>query len=172
MHAKVTTQNKPHHQKVPSGEKPMHHMVSTLGEFTMVSQPIRLILVDLFVFHFRFFWRSSSIFVCFFRSSSIFFLGILSSWVKLRLHTQSQLPKLSESALKVPGCWGGGWWLPTHYQVRLLLQLRLSWAVKTSLCFPFIWGDRIPWNGRTIGKLCLFTYITFLGHQYVYLCCC
>jgi hypothetical protein len=22
-----------------------------------------------------------------------------------------------------------GWWLPTHYQVKLQLQLRLSWAV-------------------------------------------
>ena len=38
-----------------------------LGEFTMVSQPIRLILV---VFHY-FFWSSSFLFI--FRSSSIFF---------------------------------------------------------------------------------------------------
>jgi hypothetical protein len=22
-----------------------------------------------------------------------------------------------------------GWWVPTHYQVKLQLQLRLSWAV-------------------------------------------
>ena len=28
------------------------HLYSQLGEFTMVSQPIRLILVDWFVFHF------------------------------------------------------------------------------------------------------------------------
>ena len=47
-----------------------------LDEFNMVSQPIRLILVDWFVFHFiflgrnPFFFRSSSIF--FLRSSSIF----------------------------------------------------------------------------------------------------
>jgi hypothetical protein len=36
---------------------------------------------------------------------------------------------LSGSALTVP-VWGGvGWWVPTHYQVKLQLQLRLSWAV-------------------------------------------
>ena len=33
------------------------------------------------------------------------------------------------SALKVPGGWGG--WLPSHYQVKLQLMLRLSWAVTT-----------------------------------------
>ena len=42
----------------------------------------------------------------------LFFLGRLSSWVKIRLHTENQLPRLSGSALKVPG-WGG--WVPTHY---------------------------------------------------------
>ena len=51
-------------------------LVCTLGEFTIVSQPIRLIVVDWFVFHFilrlspfliffevvfHFFWRLSSI---------------------------------------------------------------------------------------------------------------
>ena len=30
-----------------------------------------------------------------------FFLHISSSWVKIRLHTENQLPKLSGSALKV-----------------------------------------------------------------------
>jgi hypothetical protein len=39
---------------------------------------------------------------------------------------------LPGSALKVPGGWGGVW-LPTHYQVKLQLQLRLSWAV-TKIC--------------------------------------
>ena len=34
---------------------------------------------------------------------------------------------LPGSALKVPG--GGGGWVPTHFQVSLQLQLRLSWAV-------------------------------------------
>ena len=44
------------------------------------------------------------------------------SWVKIRLHTENQLPRLSGSV-------GGWWWVPTHYQVKLQLQLRLSWAV-------------------------------------------
>ena len=56
--------------------------------------------------------------------------GLLAIWVKIRLHTENQLPRLSGSALKVP-VWGGvvGWWVPTHYQVKLQLMLRLSWAV-------------------------------------------
>jgi hypothetical protein len=65
--------------------------------------------------------------------SSIFFKGRLSSWVKIRVHTKNQLPRLPGSALKVPG---GGWdgvWLPTHYKVKLQLQLRLSWAVTTTI---------------------------------------
>ena len=28
--------------------------------------------------------------------------------------------------------WVGGWWVPTHYQVKLQLELRLSWAVTTT----------------------------------------
>ena len=65
-----------------------------------------------------------------FRSFSIIFFGF---WVKIRLHTENQLPRLTGSALKVPG-WvgGGGWWVPTHYQVKLQLMLRLSWAVTTT----------------------------------------
>ena len=43
----------------------------------------------------------------------------------------SQLIRLSGSALQVP-VWVVGW-APTHYQVKLQLQLRLSWAVTT--CF-------------------------------------
>ena len=51
-----------------------------LGEFTMVSQPIGLILVDWFVFYFSLrsssilFLRSSSLVSSFFWSSSIFLL--------------------------------------------------------------------------------------------------
>ena len=37
-----------------------------------------------------------------------FFLHISSSLVKIRLHTENQLPKLSGSALKVV-VWVGGW---------------------------------------------------------------
>ena len=46
----------------------------------MVSHPIRLILVDFF------------------------------GWVKIRLHTENQLPRLPGSALKVPGWVGGVGW--------------------------------------------------------------
>ena len=47
--------------------------------------------------------RRFHFFYFFLRSSSIFFVGILSSWVKIRLHTENQLPMLPGSALKVPG---------------------------------------------------------------------
>jgi hypothetical protein len=47
------------------------------------------------------------------------------SWVKIKLHTENELPRLPQSGLKVPG-W---WWVPNHYQVKLQLMLRLSWAV-------------------------------------------
>jgi hypothetical protein len=95
----------------------------------MVSQPIRLILVDWFVFHFfevdfHFFFEVVFHFLFFLRSSSI----RLSSLVKIKLHTENQLPRLPGSALKVPG-----WWVPPHYQVKLQLQLRLSWAVTIHL---------------------------------------
>ena len=46
------------------------------------------------------FFKSSSIFLNFFMSSSIF-LGLLSSWVKISLHSKNQLPTLSGRALKV-----------------------------------------------------------------------
>ena len=59
---------------------------------------------------------------------SVLFLHILSSWVKIRLNTENQLPRVPGSALKVPvGVVVG--WVPTHYQVKLQLMLRLSWAV-------------------------------------------
>ena len=103
--------------------------LASLGEFTMVSQPIRLILVDWFVLNlkknivevvFSFFWgrlpyffwgrlpfvflRSSWFFNIFLRFS--FFLQFLfrcrlSIWVKIMLHTQNELPMLSGSALQV-----------------------------------------------------------------------
>jgi hypothetical protein len=67
--------------------------------------------------------RLSSFFIFFWRSSSIFFLGLLSSWVKIRLHTENQFPGLSGSGLKVSLVvvgwgewvgWGGG---PSKYFV-------------------------------------------------------
>ena len=51
---------------------------------------------------------------------------ISSSWVKIKLCTENQLPRLPGSALEVPG---GVGWVPTHYQVKLQLMLMLSWAV-------------------------------------------
>ena len=43
-------------------------------------------------------------------SSSI--LGLLSYWVKIRLHTENQLPRLPGIALKVPVVGLGGGFLP------------------------------------------------------------
>ena len=58
------------------------------------------------------------------------FLHISSSWVKIRLHTENQLPKLSGSFLKVVvggvgwvGWWGGGGGGgPTDYFLTLNLS--------------------------------------------------
>ena len=49
---------------------------------------------------------------------------------------------LPGSALKVPGGGGGGGggWVPTHFQVSLQLQLRLSWAVTTNKYVKNIWN--------------------------------
>ena len=58
---------------------------------------------------------------------------IFSIWVKIRLHTKNQLPRLPVSALKVPGGGGVGWWVPTHYKVKHQLMLRLSWAVTIDM---------------------------------------
>jgi hypothetical protein len=69
-----------------------------------------------FIFHFS----------CFLSRFQFFLGGRLSSWVKIRLHTENQLPRLPQSGLKVPGWW---WWVPNHYQVKVQLMLRLSWAV-------------------------------------------
>ena len=54
------------------------------------------------------------------RSSSIFnnievVFHNSSSWVKIRLHTENQLPGLPENALKV--CVGGVGWVPLNYVV-------------------------------------------------------
>ena len=49
---------------------------------------------------------------------------ISSSWVKIRLDAENQLPKLPGSALKVCVGWGGGggWWVPVHYVVTPTLS--------------------------------------------------
>ena len=49
-------------------------------------------------------------------SEYIFSVGVypLSSWVKIRLHAENQPPRLSGSALKVPGWWGGGGWVASY----------------------------------------------------------
>ena len=49
-------------------------------------------------------------------------LGRLSSWVKIRVHTENPLTRLSGSALKVPGGLGSYPLLsqaPTHVEVEL-----------------------------------------------------
>jgi hypothetical protein len=63
----------------------------------------------------------------FLSTSSIFVGGLLSSLVKIRLHTENQLHRLSGSALKVPGWWmasyhGGS--LDTDKFMRAMLQYR------------------------------------------------
>jgi hypothetical protein len=64
-----------------------------------------------------------------------FFYGTPSSWVKIRLYTENQLPKLSGSALKV--CCGGVDGLYTNYVVTPT-HIWLSWAVtKISKVFLF-----------------------------------
>ena len=49
------------------------------------------------------------------------FLHISSSWVKIRLHTENQLPGLSGSALKVSVlvAWVG--WVPIYYVITTTL---------------------------------------------------
>ena len=76
-------------------------------------------------------------------SSSFFFLCRLSSWVKIRLHTENQLPRLSGSALKVPGGGGVGSYpllsqAPTPVEVELGCdknkKLKLSSQAHISVC--------------------------------------
>ena len=61
-----------------------------------------------------------------------FFLHISSSWVKIRLHTENQLPGLPGSALKVVlGGWVGGGEQFTHFGFKIIL----TWAT-----FPNVVG--------------------------------
>ena len=46
------------------------------------------------------------------------FLHISSSFVKIRLHTENELPRLSRSALKVPG------WVHYGYKVQYTMAIR------------------------------------------------
>ena len=102
----------------------------------MMSQPLRLFcLVQLYcLLMFLLFgcggrncFISGQIVIFVGHSNWCCFLHISSSWVKIRLYTENQLPRLPGSALKVPVV---GWVL-THYQVKLQLMLRQSWAVTT-----------------------------------------
>ena len=77
-------------------------------------------------------------------------MQISSTWVQTRLHTENQLPRLPGSALKVPG-WGGRWWVPTHYQFKLKLMLRLSWAVTINK----------KWHSDGFGIICSSCLVTY-----------
>ena len=55
----------------------------------------------------------------------ILFFILSSSWVKIRMHTENQLPRLPGSALKVPVIVVGR----TQYQVKHQPMLRLSWSM-------------------------------------------
>jgi hypothetical protein len=54
---------------------------------------------------------------------SNFFSGLLSSWVKIRLHTKNQLYTLPGSDLKVCVVVGGWWWVLT---VNLVIDFGLA----------------------------------------------
>jgi hypothetical protein len=90
---------------------------------------------------FIFFLRSSSIFLFVFEVVfHIFFGGLLSSWVKIRLHAENQLPRLSGSALKVPVGWVASYPLsclaPTPVEVELgcdKITATLKKAVRTHI---------------------------------------
>jgi hypothetical protein len=80
-----------------------------------------------------------------------FFLHISSSWVKIRLHTENQLPGLSGSALKVwlgwvGGVgWGGG---PTDY----FITLNLSWGwVEAVTIFYIFCSNKLEGIERQTG---------------------
>ena len=58
-----------------------------------------------------------------------FFLYISSSWVKIRLHTENQLPGLTGSALKVFvgwWWWGGGGFHSIMWSPQLRFRLELA----------------------------------------------
>ena len=53
--------------------------------------------------------------------------------------------RLPQSGLQVPGWWW--WWVPNHYQVKLQLMLRLSWAVT------IIVPSSLPWSFNALLSL-------------------
>jgi hypothetical protein len=120
---------------------------SHLGLFWLISRfPFYFLRFSCIFIYFwgslPFFWyRHSSqknimpsfIFIFVLKSSSILFLrsSSISSWVNIRLHTKNQLPRLPESDFKFTVGWVAS---STHYQFRLQLMLRLSWAVTKFNC--------------------------------------
>ena len=72
---------------------------------------------------------------------SIFFLHESSSWVKIGLHAENQLPGWSGSGLKVFRWWwvGGGGGLHTHNRVKptLLVMVELGFDKILRLYFSF-----------------------------------
>ena len=61
------------------------------------------------VFHLFIFWVCLPFFIFFGACLPFIFWGRFSSWVKKRLHPESQLPMLPGSALQVSVVWVGGW---------------------------------------------------------------
>ena len=53
-----------------------------------------------------------------------FFSHESSSWVKIGLHAENQLPGWSGSGLKV--CVVGGWWVVTHNLVKPTLLVKVE----------------------------------------------
>ena len=87
---------------------------------------------------------------------------IASTWIKIRFHTENQLPMLSGSALKVSVGWCG----PTHYLVNPNLELRLIWAV-TITRFMFIPAHLLPISRKAFGSSkspLSWTWTKYLGH--------
>jgi hypothetical protein len=50
----------------------------------------------------------------------LLFLNISSSWVKIRLYSENQLPRLSGSGLKVCVGWGGVGYTPIAVSLQLV----------------------------------------------------
>ena len=87
------------------------------------------------------------------RSSSNFnnievFFHISSSWVKIRLHTEKQLPRLPGSALKVPGGGGGVASYPLSSQAPTPVEVELgcdNYSNSHSRCsWTFFFNSSIP----------------------------
>ena len=100
---------------------------------------------------FIFFLGLLPFFLFFYRSSSIYFWGRLSSWVKIRLHTENQLPRLPGSALKVPVGRVGGVssypllsQAPTHVEVELGCD---NWeSAEMCIIYRTWWGLSYLWK--------------------------